>query len=1703
MVLRMTRKWLFPALLVGGVVAACHDVAGPRTGDISLLISVSHAEASALAAVEQWTATVLGVTGKSATGAPGETVTIGGLAPGSYDVVCEGTEGNAVTYVDTASATVQAGSNTPVTVVPTAVVYDIEITPGTDTLTAIGDTTRLEAGVKEPGGTAVPNATLRWSAGGAGVATVNSSGLVTAVSTGVETITASLGENSATAAVHVRQVAAGATSTITPEPASIPADGASTSVITVRLKDANGHDLTAGDDSVELATTAGTLSPPEDNGDGSYSATLTASSLAGSATISGTVNGSEIVNDASVTFTTIVALVVVTPDGASLTGVGAMQTFTAEARDSAGNVLASAPVTWSSLNPNVATIDGSTGEATAVGAGQVTIAANAEGVVGYGLLTVAVPGMEPVNLWSVMSSPTSVHLFSVWGTSSSNVFVTGQDGTILHFDGSAWTTMSNSEPANLIALWGTSASDVYAVGSSILHYDGTVWTTMGEPVGLGQWGGVWGTSPRNVYAVGSDAGILHYDGNAWSSMSSPTAGPVREVWGISTSDVYAVGEDGADGVVLHSDGSVWSVTSRPSTGQLHGVWGTSASDIFAVGRPGFFRYDGTVWSSMDEPGYNAHDVCGTSSSEVYVAGDGIHGPGIFRYDGVAWSVAWSAQDDEIVWEVWASPDADVFAVGLSGTIVRGYRGASVVVAPGTPTLAALGDTVRLTAQAEDSNGDPVSGVSITSWNSSDESVATVDTEGLVTAVSNGVATISASATGGASGSAQITVAQAAVTIQVTPHGATIATAGGTQAFTGAAWDANGNLIPGKTFTWSTLNPNVATIDGGIGMATAVASGQVTVAAEADGAVGYSLLTVAVPGMEPVNLWSVMQSPTNAGLTSVWGVSSSDVYAAGEGTILHYDGSMWSSMSIPWNEYLPALWGSSLNDVYAAGWEILHYDGGEWSIMSSPHVDQVLDLWGTSPVDVFAVGRNGMMLHYDGSAWSIMNSPTTGHINDLWGFSSSDVYAVGADGSDAAILHYGGSSWSVVSRQSNGELYGIWGASAGDIHSVGHPAMIFHYDGNAWSDTGNPEQYGANGVWGACASDVYAADGPSDRILRYDGAAWSIPVSGTNIGYVQDVWVSPDYDVFAVGNTGTIVRGYRGAGVAVTPGADTITAVGDTVRFTAQAQDAAGNPVGGVPLTLWSSSDLNVATVDTEGLVTAVSSGFATITVTAPGGASGSAEIVVDQAAATIEVTPHGATIATAGGNQTFSGIAWDANGHLIPGKTFTWSTLNPNIAEIDPFTGLASPVGSGQVTIVAEADGAVGYGLLTVAVPGMEPVNLWSMMESPTIEVLKGVWGSAASDVYAVGNAGVILHYDGSEWSMMSSPEVSNLHTVWGTSSNDIHAVGGPLFHYDGSSWRALSGGDSWNGVWGTSPTDAYAVGFSQTTLIHYDGSGWSPMSSPTLEDMNDVWGFSSEDVYGVSGEGAVLRYNGSAWSVVSRPASWLNAIWGTSASDLYAVGDGILHYDGSTWSSMSFPGDAGSAVWGTSSSDVYAVGDNILHYDGSIWNLMSRPATVSLSDVWASPDSDVFAVGDSGTILRGIRGAIVRLTATTATLTTLGDTVRISAIADDSHGDPVSGVTFTWSSSDEGVATVDTTGLVTAVANGVATITVTASGGAADSAEITVDQPAPTIDVEAAGTTVRASGSTHSFTAAARNVRATSISEKLFARTRFTTGHH
>jgi adhesin/invasin len=91
------------------------------------------------------------------------------------------------------------------------------------------------------------------------------------------------------------------TTTITADSAALDADGVSSTLVTVRVLDQHGNPIGMSAGEVTLATTLGILTERVDHADGTYTATLTAGTVIGTAIISGTLNGEAIGDSAFVT----------------------------------------------------------------------------------------------------------------------------------------------------------------------------------------------------------------------------------------------------------------------------------------------------------------------------------------------------------------------------------------------------------------------------------------------------------------------------------------------------------------------------------------------------------------------------------------------------------------------------------------------------------------------------------------------------------------------------------------------------------------------------------------------------------------------------------------------------------------------------------------------------------------------------------------------------------------------------------------------------------------------------------------------------------------------------------------------------------------------------------------------------------------------------------------------------------------------------------------------------------------------------------------------------------------------------------------------------------------------------------------------------------------------------------------------------------
>lgn len=176
-----------------------------------------------------------------------------------------------------------------------------------------------------------------------------------------------------------------------------------------------------------------------------------------------------------------------------------------------------------------------------------------------------------------------------------------------------------------------------------------------------------------------------------------------------------------------------------------------------------------------------------------------------------------------------------------------------------------------------------------------------------------------------------------------------------------------------------------------------------------------------------------------------------------------------------------------------------------------------------------------------------------------------------------------------------------------------------------------------------------------------------------------------------------------ATVTVSPSSATLTALGETRRFTATARDQEGKAfTRGERVTItWSTSEPGVASVDRDGTVTAVGNGTARVTATARregDSARASVSVTVDQAVASVTVSPDSARATSLGETVTFAADLRDANGNPVADAEARWSSRDTAVATVDS-AGVAEARGEGSTFIVAEAGGASDSAEFVVAIP--------------------------------------------------------------------------------------------------------------------------------------------------------------------------------------------------------------------------------------------------------------------------------------------------------------------------------------------------------------------------------------------------------------------
>ena len=167
--------------------------------------------------------------------------------------------------------------------------------------------------------------------------------------------------------------------------------------------------------------------------------------------------------------------------------------------------------------------------------------------------------------------------FKVWGTGPDDVWVIGDKGAVLHFDGSAWTQTVLDGSPRLVTLHGSGADDMVVVGGisqPVVLERGSdgAWTDASPDPVSGSVNGVFVKANGEAAAAGMRGGVFERGDEGWTPLVSP---PGRRdwhaVWIDPLGDIWVVGGDLGSAAAMNDGAVLRFGPARTSDGAGFGV----------------------------------------------------------------------------------------------------------------------------------------------------------------------------------------------------------------------------------------------------------------------------------------------------------------------------------------------------------------------------------------------------------------------------------------------------------------------------------------------------------------------------------------------------------------------------------------------------------------------------------------------------------------------------------------------------------------------------------------------------------------------------------------------------------------------------------------------------------------------------------------------------------------------------------------------------------------------------------------------------------------------------------------------------------------------------------------------------------------------------------------------------------------------------
>ena len=294
----------------------------------------------------------------------------------------------------------------------------------------------------------------------------------------------------------------------------------------------------------------------------------------------------------------------------------------------------------------------------------------------------------------------------------------------------------------------------------------------------------------------------------------------------------------------------------------------------------------------------------------------------------------------------------------------------------------------------------------------------------------------------------------------------------------------------------------------------------------------------------------------------------------------------------------------------------------------------------------------------------------------------------------------------------------------------------------------------------------------------------------------------------------------------------------------------------------------------------------------------------------------------------------------------------------------------------------------------------WTREGLPVPVKVRGFWGCGPSQVWAAGEGGELIAWNGKQWALRKDSAKTPLSSLWGTGCDDAWAVGGAssgssacagdeapcpasqaavLRRWNGKKWASVALPAAAEGIAALSGLGARTFALTSKGPLEFEAGRWKPLGDPGLRApaMSEglLWTSAASEVW-AGGARELWLYNGATW-VDQRHSDWyrsrlpddfrLGGAWGARAGQLWVAGErqgqsSLFEWRDGAWTDALAP-DVGPlrAVHAAAADAVWAAGSRgLLSNDGEGWRartadtgaLFEPPGT---GEVWAALGQETF----------------------------------------------------------------------------------------------------------------------------------------------------